>query len=112
MENISDPDACDFAVWTLLSRMNFEPEALPCAVKLYQKGAELTKNTPRSASSLAGHQTAGALLAARLGKLEKAVKLQKKAVENYQISGNAAAVSRAKKTLRYLILCTQTEVKW
>ena len=50
MENISDPDACDFAVWTLLSRMNFEPEALPCAVKLYQKGAELTKTTPRSAS--------------------------------------------------------------
>ena len=112
LQNISDPDACDFAAWNLLSRMSFEPEALKSAVKLYQKGEELGKTHPRSAASLAGHQTAGALLAARLGNLKQAVALQKKAVENYRKSGNAAAAAGAEKTLRYFTLCTQTKVKW
>ena len=111
-KNISDPDAYDFAVWTLLGRFDFDSAALAGAAALYGDSLRLSRNMKRSSDSLAGHYSSGALLAARLGDLKKAVELQGRALEYRRSSGNTSAVFAAEKMLEYFIQCTKTAVKW
>ena len=111
-KNISDPDAYDFAVWTLLGRFDFDSAALAGAAALYGDSLRLSRNMKRSSDSLAGHYSSGALLAARLGDLKKAVELQGRALEYRRSSGNTSAVFAAEKMLEYFIQCAKTAVKW
>lgn len=111
-KHISDPDACDYMVWQLLKNFDFDPAALGAAVKLYEKSAAESKKIRRAPAALAGHYSTGALLAARLGNLAKAIELQRQTVRCWKNANNPSAALAAEKTMKYFDLCNKTRVKW
>ena len=112
IQYINDPDACDHMIRQLLSRFDFNPDALDAAVKLYEKSRDASLKLRRSPAALAGHYSAGALLAARLGNLPQAIDLQKKTVRCWQEAKNPAAADSAEKIAEYFNLCNKTRIKW
>lgn len=112
MQYINDPDSCDYMAWQLLNRFDFNPDALTAAVKIYETSRAASQKITRLPAALAGHYSAGALLAARLGNLPQAIDLQKKTVRCWKEANNPAAAESAEKTEKYFNLCNKTLIKW
>ena len=86
--------------WMLLTRQPGDPEALKSALMLSRRAMSLLKRDTQGALRGACLNTQ-ALLAARLGKLEEAARLQEEAVKVFQAAALPGAVAAARQRLRY-----------
>ena len=100
-KNISGkPDSDNLMGWTLLNRFPMDPEILKIAAELINRAAQAIPADASPALRGAG-LNAQALLANRLGEVDKAAALQTQAVAEWEKSGMTAAMREAQARAAY-----------